>query len=215
MWWDWVHLARLPLFGLLYQPRMIDDDDDCGAIGGMRIGRGNRSATLPTTNPTWPAVGFRWVTAWAMARPYNLWIVTLVYNLITTMRRGRNSIEFPNFRHSTCTRCGFLRSKMFDYGLQRGTPHAGEICNEVTTLVGVLITSHENRCTSLYTGKWELARLILHLAIYPTNFCFNFTRLGSIRLAMYFWIASPTPACKSGAFHTHTLLYMILTEKQN
>jgi hypothetical protein len=27
--------------GLLYQPRMIDDD--CGAVGGMRIGRGNRS----------------------------------------------------------------------------------------------------------------------------------------------------------------------------
>jgi hypothetical protein len=34
-------------FCLLYQPRMIDDDDDddddCGAVGGMRIGRGNRS----------------------------------------------------------------------------------------------------------------------------------------------------------------------------
>jgi hypothetical protein len=37
-----------------------DDDDDCGAIGGMRIGRGNRSTlqktcpsdTLSTTNPT-------------------------------------------------------------------------------------------------------------------------------------------------------------------
>jgi hypothetical protein len=32
--------------GLLYQPRMIyddDDDDDYGAIGGMRIGKGNRS----------------------------------------------------------------------------------------------------------------------------------------------------------------------------
>jgi hypothetical protein len=28
--------------GLLYQPRMIDDDDDYGAVGGM-IGRGNRS----------------------------------------------------------------------------------------------------------------------------------------------------------------------------
>jgi hypothetical protein len=27
--------------GLLYQPQMIDDDD-CGAIGGMKIGRGNR-----------------------------------------------------------------------------------------------------------------------------------------------------------------------------
>jgi hypothetical protein len=28
--------------GLLYQPRIIDDDD-YGAVGGMRIGRGNRS----------------------------------------------------------------------------------------------------------------------------------------------------------------------------
>jgi hypothetical protein len=27
--------------GLLYQPRMIDDD--YGAVGGMRVGRGNRS----------------------------------------------------------------------------------------------------------------------------------------------------------------------------
>jgi hypothetical protein len=31
-----------PLIGLLYQPRMIDDDE-CEAFGGMRIGRGNRS----------------------------------------------------------------------------------------------------------------------------------------------------------------------------
>jgi hypothetical protein len=29
--------------GLLYQPHMIDDGD-CGVIGGMKFGRGNRSA---------------------------------------------------------------------------------------------------------------------------------------------------------------------------
>jgi hypothetical protein len=29
--------------GLLYQTRMIDDDD-YGSVGGMRIGRGNRSS---------------------------------------------------------------------------------------------------------------------------------------------------------------------------
>jgi hypothetical protein len=48
-----------PLTGLLYQPRMIGDGD-CGEIGGMKIGTGNRStrrkpapsATLSTTNPT-------------------------------------------------------------------------------------------------------------------------------------------------------------------
>jgi hypothetical protein len=33
-----------PLFGLLHQPQMRDDDDDdCGAIDRMRIIRGNRS----------------------------------------------------------------------------------------------------------------------------------------------------------------------------
>jgi hypothetical protein len=47
--------------GLLYQPKMTDDGD-CGAIDGMKIGKGNRStwrkpahcATLSTTNPTRP-----------------------------------------------------------------------------------------------------------------------------------------------------------------
>jgi hypothetical protein len=38
--WDWVHLVRRPLFGLLYQPRMIDE---YGVFGGMIIGKGNRS----------------------------------------------------------------------------------------------------------------------------------------------------------------------------
>jgi hypothetical protein len=41
-WGETVHLVRRPLTGLLYQPRMIDDDN-CGAVGGMRSGRGNRS----------------------------------------------------------------------------------------------------------------------------------------------------------------------------
>jgi hypothetical protein len=35
-------LGAAPTTGLLYQPWMIDDGD-CGAIGGMKIGRGNRS----------------------------------------------------------------------------------------------------------------------------------------------------------------------------
>jgi hypothetical protein len=34
--------------GLLYQPRMIDDDG-YGAVGGMRIGRGNRSTRRKPT----------------------------------------------------------------------------------------------------------------------------------------------------------------------
>jgi hypothetical protein len=69
--------------GLLYQPLMIDE---CEAVGGMRIGKGNRSirrkpAPVPLCPPqishdlTWDrtraaaAVGSRRLTAWAMARP--------------------------------------------------------------------------------------------------------------------------------------------------
>jgi hypothetical protein len=72
--------------GLLYQPRMIDDD--YGEVGGMRIGRGNRStrrqpALLPLCpaqipyDLTWDrtraaAVGSQRLTARAMARPVGL-----------------------------------------------------------------------------------------------------------------------------------------------
>jgi hypothetical protein len=50
--------------GLLYKTLMIDEGD-CGAIGGMRIGRGNRSTRrkpapvpfCPPQNPTWPDPG--------------------------------------------------------------------------------------------------------------------------------------------------------------
>jgi hypothetical protein len=34
---------------------MIDDDDDCGAVGGMRIGRGNRcTRRIPAPVPVCP-----------------------------------------------------------------------------------------------------------------------------------------------------------------
>jgi hypothetical protein len=65
------------------QPRMVDDE--CGPVGGMRIGSGNRStrskpAPVPLCPPqipydlTWArtraaAVGSRRLTALAMARP--------------------------------------------------------------------------------------------------------------------------------------------------
>jgi hypothetical protein len=64
-------LVRRPLFGLLYQPRMIDDDE-CGAVSAMRIGRGNRSTgRKPAPVPLCPlqlphdlaAVGNRRLTA--------------------------------------------------------------------------------------------------------------------------------------------------------
>jgi hypothetical protein len=42
--WDWVHLVRRSLFGLLYQPRVIDE---YGTFRGTRISRGNRSTVKP------------------------------------------------------------------------------------------------------------------------------------------------------------------------
>jgi hypothetical protein len=42
--WEWVHLLYRQLIGLLYQPRMIDDDDDdgCAEVGGIKIDKGKR-----------------------------------------------------------------------------------------------------------------------------------------------------------------------------
>jgi hypothetical protein len=80
MGWNWVHLVLRPLIGLLYQPRMIDDV--CGAVDGIRIGRGNRStrrkpATAPLCPPQIPR-DLTWNRTWtaavgsrrAMGRPY-------------------------------------------------------------------------------------------------------------------------------------------------
>jgi hypothetical protein len=50
--------------GLLYQPRMIDDD--YGAVGGMRIGRGNRS----TQRKRAPAPLSLYVTLYPSLRNY-------------------------------------------------------------------------------------------------------------------------------------------------
>jgi hypothetical protein len=60
--WDYVPCTAATS-GVLYQPQMIGEGD-CGAIGGMEIGRGNRSTgeNLPQRhfvhhNPTWPDPG--------------------------------------------------------------------------------------------------------------------------------------------------------------
>jgi hypothetical protein len=56
--WDidstWIFSYCRPLFGQLYQSRLIDDE--CGAVGGMSISRGNRStrrkpAPMPLSPP--------------------------------------------------------------------------------------------------------------------------------------------------------------------
>jgi hypothetical protein len=46
--------------GLLYKPQIIDAGD-CGAIGGMKIGRGNRSTQRkPAPAPLCPPQVLRW-----------------------------------------------------------------------------------------------------------------------------------------------------------
>jgi hypothetical protein len=42
LWGGTKSLGTAATSDLLYKPQMIDEDD-CGAIGGMKIGRGNRS----------------------------------------------------------------------------------------------------------------------------------------------------------------------------
>jgi hypothetical protein len=49
-----VRLGTAATTGLLYQPQM-KDDGDCGAIGGMKIDRGNESTRRkPTPEPLCP-----------------------------------------------------------------------------------------------------------------------------------------------------------------
>jgi hypothetical protein len=86
--------------GLLYQPQMIDEGDR-GAIGGMKIGRGNRStrrkpAPAPLCPPQIPhdqtrartraaSVGSQRLTARAMARPSRPLDLNILF-----------SVRFPN-----------------------------------------------------------------------------------------------------------------------
>jgi hypothetical protein len=95
IFFSWVGLSPLgtaATSGLFYQPHMIDEGD-CGAIGGMKIGRGNRSARRkPARAPLCPpqiphdqtrartraaAVGSQRLTAWAMARPRHPLLLSL------------------------------------------------------------------------------------------------------------------------------------------
>jgi hypothetical protein len=98
--WDWVHLVRQPQFDLLYQPQMIDDE--CGAVGGMRIVGGNRSTRRkPAPGPLYPpqiphnltwarnqaaAVGSRRLTAWAMTRTIYRHLLILIWKSISAFQ---------------------------------------------------------------------------------------------------------------------------------
>jgi hypothetical protein len=56
----WVETeSTWPLIGLFYQPRMIDDE--CGAVDGIRIGRGNRNTRRkPAPVPFGPPLVLWW-----------------------------------------------------------------------------------------------------------------------------------------------------------
>jgi hypothetical protein len=98
--WDWVHLVRRPLTGLLYQPRTIDEE--CWAVGNENWqGKPKYSEktcpsfTLPITNPTWLDVGsntgrrggkpatnrLSYGTAWHL--PLNLLLITINLQQLT------------------------------------------------------------------------------------------------------------------------------------
>jgi hypothetical protein len=55
LWGGTKSLGTAAISGLLYKPQMIDEDD-CGAIGGMKIGRGDRSTRRkPALAPLCPS----------------------------------------------------------------------------------------------------------------------------------------------------------------
>jgi hypothetical protein len=60
-WWGGTNcksLGTAATSGLLYKPQMIDEDD-CGGIGGIKIGRGNRSTRRkPAPAPLCPRLPY-------------------------------------------------------------------------------------------------------------------------------------------------------------
>jgi hypothetical protein len=103
--------------GPLYQPQMVDDDD-CGAVGEMKIVRRNRSTRRkPAPEPLCPpqiphdltrvriqaaAVGSQRLTAWAMARP------TKQINTISVVGRivGDTWSEWIKWRNTSARTAG-------------------------------------------------------------------------------------------------------------
>jgi hypothetical protein len=120
---SWGGVRLMSPLGLLYQPRMIDDDE-CGAVGGMRIGRGNWStqrkpAPVPLCTPqithgltrvrTLAAVmGNRQITAWAWRGFEWRYSYTSIISLATAKTRCReNLFEGEIFRDKLQT-LGFV-----------------------------------------------------------------------------------------------------------
>jgi hypothetical protein len=143
---------RRPLSDLFYQPRMIDDDE-CGAVGGIRIGRGNRNtrrepAPVPLCPPqiphdlTWvqaqaAVVWSRRLIAWAT---HNLFLcytflnitnadlekrhrVDPIHNAGNNIRR-MGAVDFVIKYFLCCTNRGnILRCECSEFNFQGGQPH--------------------------------------------------------------------------------------------
>jgi hypothetical protein len=92
-----------PLAELLYQPRMIDDE--CGAVSGMRIGRGNRSTKKkPVPDPT--SHDLTWAWTWVVAVG-SRWLTAELITLGTNTLRGqgrRFSCSLPHTDHCEGTK---------------------------------------------------------------------------------------------------------------
>jgi hypothetical protein len=134
MGWDCVHLVLRPLFDLLYQPQMTEDN--CRANGGMRNGRENRSTSRKpvTEEPLCPppiphdvawartratAVGSRRLTACAMARPqsntWGSWTIARVLKVRSTWSGMQYStwLRSSSWRHYELLprNCNLLHTK--------------------------------------------------------------------------------------------------------
>jgi hypothetical protein len=118
------------------------DDDDCGAMGGMKIGRGNRStrrkpAPVPLCPPQIPhdqawtrvsAVGSQLLTAWAMERP-------------------SLSVTFSNHRFSNCSPnsdVGFVKFTFLKTGSSRRIISSAVNC---AAIVAWIFGNNPSQCT--------------------------------------------------------------------
>jgi hypothetical protein len=101
-------LVRRPPFGLLYHSPMIDDDE-CGAVGGMRIGRGNQSQSYVTTDGQPASLSWNKALIWGL-RPDLDYCLTvaglLIWGALSDERTGLSFViaTGPRQRTHFCVR---------------------------------------------------------------------------------------------------------------
>jgi hypothetical protein len=155
-------LGTAASISLLYQPRMIDNGD-CGAVGGMNIGRGNRSTRrIPVPVPfcpphiphdltrarTWAAaVGSQRLATWAMARP---WLGPLHHKEKVT----KFCFEHTYFRYS-CT--GIIFSRIYSAPLFRKLAYAPWLIEHTDFIFGyVIVVSAIWQCSQFHASVRSL-----------------------------------------------------------